>query len=303
MKITHCLSSGKARKAHEYALTFDKEMAKTMEERYSGKEIINYCDDEVLNRVLEKYQEYYVDRLWKEDSDFIAEEKLRKRLVSLLKMEEDSSLDDVENNLEQIFNEKGYQFLGGKTQGLYGPYAWKKTEKVTYEVELINHKQSFDVFFMDDFISLSWINFLTFGRNYPGGWQSGEEIYCVKKAYEKVMDQPRFQVNFLKHEAQHAFDRVMYPKIDSTQMEYRAKLMELIAYPDISCFSRFFNEASKESYLRCHPYASYMIIRELSKLIFEKDYQEEWQKWVGKEEAIKENATYLYQNFSIEMKE
>ncbi len=125
----------------------------------------------------------------------------------------------------------GLHCLAGQTQGYHGPYIWEETTRADYEVELPLGTETLTLFWMDGFIMRSWLDWLTDGDAGAGGWAKPEGIYCVRKAYEKVIDQPRFQISFLKHESQHHADLRQWD-LSPSDLEYRAKLVELMYYED-----------------------------------------------------------------------
>ena len=108
------------------------------------------------------------------------------------------------------------------------------------------------------------------------------------------IETPSFQISYLKHEAQHAVDKMNYDSMDSVVMEYRAKLVELIYYPDISKFLDFLLEADKENPKNSHSYASFLIISKLSKRILQKTYEENETVWIPFENEIRTVALELY---------
>ena len=92
-----------------------------------------------------------------------AEKQLISSLSNLLKMK-DSDLDEIESELKNVFKEKGYSFLGGVTKPFRGPYIWKTTQKKDFEVLLPSGEQKVSVYFISDFLMLSWAHFATMGN-------------------------------------------------------------------------------------------------------------------------------------------
>lgn len=127
----------------------------------------------------------------------------------------------------KAFRGRGFYFLGGRTGGYYGPYIWKTEELKHYMVELPDGVQEYDVKFLDEFLMVSWLDYLSFGEVGTGGWSGdGGLIHCIKASYD--LESEHFQVSLLKHEAQHAADLSRYKNMTSEDLEYRAKLVELI---------------------------------------------------------------------------
>lgn len=225
-----------------------------------GRDVAYEVDDE-LNRILGVYQRYYRDAFYFRVGEKAAGEGLRKGLAGLLGVEgTDAGLDDMEENqIAEAFRRKGFHFLGGRTSGHYGPYVWRTTETKTYEVELPDGVQAYTVKLLDGFISRSWIDYLSFGEIGPGGWSDGDGVInCVKSSYD--FDSEDFKVSLLKHEAQHARDLAANPNLPSEELEYRAKLVELIYSSGRNLLERFAQEADGGDKSNGHASASNRIM-------------------------------------------
>lgn len=272
----YCLQ-GDVTAACEYlhALTNKSEQEKDLEEKYdqrffSRKPIISFkTQDQWIHNILSAYHQYFtlvLTRYPRED----AEIQLIQALQSFIPSSE-TNLDNLEEALEAIFKEKGYSFLGGVTPPFRGPYIWKTTEKQTFHVELPNHSQDVTVYFLSDFIMQSWIHFATFGEKVVGGWAKPEGLYYVAELPEKKkvsLDSSEFQVSYLKHEAQHLSDFERFPHLSAKDLEYRAKLVELIYEPNSSrLLEKFYYEKKNDPKLP-HPYSSYCLMKNISKLAF-----------------------------------
>lgn len=201
-----------------------------------------------LNRLLAAYQRYYRDAFYlcmdKED----AEAGLRAGLAGALGIDpEGQDLDSLEENqVAEAFQAGGFSFLGGRTGGFYGPYIWRDTQAKTYPVQLPDGVQNYTVKLLDGFLSLSWLDYLSFGAVGTGGWCGKDGIiHCVRASYD--LEGENFQVSLLKHEAQHARDLEICPDMDPEDLEYRAKLVELIYSTQRDQLSAFFMEAGRDS--------------------------------------------------------
>lgn len=107
------------------------------------------------------------------------------------------------------------------------------------------------------------MDYLTFGRFGTGGRTSPDgTINCVEQAYD--FESERFRVSLLKHEAQHASDMKMFPKIIPAELEYRAKLVELCYSGDFGLLQKFISEADESKKSDSHAVASARIKREFS---------------------------------------
>ncbi len=115
-------------------------------------------------------------------------------------------LDALEETAKATFEAAGWHFLGGTTGSHYGPYIWQETTRTDYAVEIPSGTETVTVFWMDGFLMRSWLDWLSDGEVGAGGWAKEEGLYCVRKVYAGKLDQPSFQISFLKHEAQHHAD-------------------------------------------------------------------------------------------------
>jgi hypothetical protein len=236
-------------------------------------------EDPWIQEVLKCYYTYFISVLTNNDVEE-SEKQLAVSLAKTLMINEGTDLDEIETKLEINFREKGYAFLGGRTTPYRGPYIWKTTKKEDFLVELPCDNKKLTVFFISDFLMLSWLHFATFGRHHTGGWAKEEGIYYVN-AVNKEIDthSADFQVWFLKHEAQHLSDYAKYPNLEGAGLEYRAKLVELIYYPDIfSKVGTFINQSMNDKSL-AHPYAAFLIIKALSNVFFGVEFVGELEKW------------------------
>lgn len=221
-----------------------------------------YEPDIFVNEILTMYRQYYRDVFYLRHDKEEAADKLGKKLAAFLGINEaEPRLDDMEQNqLAQAFRDRGLFFRGGRTGGYYGPYIWRTTETKTYEVELPDATQTYTVKLLDDFIAKSWIDVLSFGEIGTGGWTDEDgTINCVKASYD--FESEAFKVSLLKHEAQHARDLAAYPDMSSEDLEYRAKLIELIYSGERNLLEKFAGEAASSDKSSGHAAASDRIMK------------------------------------------
>ncbi|WP_459476995.1 hypothetical protein [Clostridium saccharoperbutylacetonicum] len=87
--------------------------------------------------------------------------------------------------------------------------------------------------------------------------------------------------------------------MNSRNLEYRAKLIEIIYHPDpYELIEKFLLRACGNKNLP-HPYAEYVIIKQLSSLIFKQDYIVDSKQWRSVESKLLSNAAMellLYNN-------
>ncbi|WP_066064965.1 hypothetical protein [Neobacillus soli] len=255
-------------------------------------------EDPWIRKVLLIYYQYFTLVLTGKDVEE-AESLLALSLEALLPdAHSPTDLDYLEDKLEVIYREKGYSFLGGVTAPFRGPYIWKTTERKKFTVELPHQTQEVTVYFLSNFIMQSWIHFSTFGEKFAGGWAKSEGLYYVNdrpRNKKTTFESSEFQVSYLKHEAQHLSDYSRFPNLSSKDLEYRAKLVELIyESKSIRLLEKFFYE-SKNDPTFPHPYSSFVIMKRLTQLAFGTDVIQEIDQWKTVDpDSIHEWAWNLY---------
>ncbi len=282
-----------------YMRQFDelKDMVAAYEDLFENEHYIEYDIPTVLNSILLEYQRYFRDVFYLKTDDTTACEALMSRLEALPEVaaemteevsaesteitpsgesagqREEAPVDEIAGRrkemltaaLVSIFEANGYNLLTGRTNGHYGPYVWKETEPTVYEVELPGGTRPYTVNILRGFIMRSWMDYLTFGQFGTGGWASPDgTINCIETEYD--FESERFRISLLKHEAQHAEDFRSWPSITPTELEYRAKLVELIYSTTPDPLHKFLNEASKDRPDDSHASASARLSDEMSDL-------------------------------------
>lgn len=93
----------------------------------------------------------------------------------------------------------------------------------------------------------------------------------VAAAWDRASED--YRVSLLAHEAQHFRDKRLYPKLASTDLEYRAKLVELALADETqgALLDRFAAEAKRERALP-HPFASYWVVMRLKERLGAKSW-------------------------------
>lgn len=222
------LLKGKLRNAMEYLKQFpaQEDLYQKYVSVFEQEHYPHYEEDAFVDAMLLIYQRYYREIFYLGEDAESAKVRMGERFADLLGVAGD--YEDLETGaIAEAFRSRSFFFLGGRTGGYFGPYIWKETEERTYDVELPEGRQEYPVQILDGFISRSWLAALSFGEIGTGGWSNGDGIICcVKSAYD--FESESFQVSLLKHEAQHALDLARYPDMTSEELEYRAKLVELI---------------------------------------------------------------------------
>ena len=255
-------------------------------------------DNKVIGDIDKIYQNYYRNVFWMNIPNEDAKKLLLQELTIFCGIKSDLLKDDnIENEIEKIVKAEGYEYLGGYTSGFFGPYIWKNSTKVTYEVELPSGIEPYTIIMMDGFISRSWLDFISFGKTGTGGWVGKDgTLCCVRSSYD--IESEKFNISFLKHEAQHAYDKKRYLDITTVDLEYRAKLVELIYWPDIEKIKTISSEADNTNPDNGHSVAAYRIINEMSRKIFECEYVNDEKVWEDKVDNVKKYASELLEESS-----
>ena len=237
------LVQGNLREAIKYLQQFPakKALCDNYFSRFEEEKYLTFEEDSYLNGLLVCYQKYYRDVFYLGMEKEQAAEHMRERLTAFLGIA-DADMDETEEQVKNAFAHRGFHFLGGKTGGFYGPYIWRVTEARSYEVELPGGTAGYTVNLLDGFITRSWLDYISFGETGTGGWTDGDGmINCVKESYD--LEGESFKVSLLKHEAQHAMDMARFENMPSEDLEYRAKLVELIYSSQRNLLQKFLWEA------------------------------------------------------------
>lgn len=235
---------GRLRAAMEYLARFPEtaELYRKGVDLYEKERYLTYDVDDELNEILLAYQKYYRDAFYLELPAEKAAELLRGRLAELLRAAPGCPLEELEELAGAAFRRRSLHALMGRTGGYYGPYIWRTEELRHYAVELPEGTQDYSVKFLDGFLMKSWLDYISFGETGTGGWSNGDGlIHCVRAAYD--LESEDFQVSLLKHEAQHAMDQERYQDLTNQELEYRAKLVELIYSSERKLLDRFVSQA------------------------------------------------------------
>ncbi len=215
------------------------------------------------------------------ERNFISNEIPRDTVIERLDNFQNGIATREDNYLYQFIKSKGFYGMPfGRMANYYDLLLWaKQTEKI-YEITIPEGKVNVKVIFMEDFISNGWIEYATFGAKMAGGWAEKDALFCVKKKYDTSSE--KFLVSYLMHEAQHFADYISFPKLTSTDLEYRAKLAELSAaketvYKVLGSLINMSNGDREKAH--AHPFASFCVIRDLSKEIFNQEFVDDIKKW------------------------
>lgn len=180
----------------------------------------------VADEALGLYRSYWRASLLKPETTAEQEKQLMDGLRALLGLPADAGSERVEAELGRRLAAEGHHVLMGRTPPLLEFVLWRsETEKVR-RVPLPEGEHSIRVKILDDFASLGWSAYATCDRSFTGGWMKPDGIYAVRPGWKDLAAE-NFQVSFLAHETQHFADQKRFGKLESWELEYRAKLAEL----------------------------------------------------------------------------
>ena len=256
-----------------------------------------------------QYQSYWKNVLLNKKTVKVADSLFESSMANFLLVHmktKYTSIKEIQKNLYELSNQylddMGYfSNAFGRTGKLYDLFLWKEDEVKNYPIQLINDSVNVSVHFMKDFIATGWSHYTTFGKSYASGWATKEALFAVHNAYDR--DTENFKVSYLTHEGQHFLDYINFPMLKQADLEYRAKLVELVKSQETTyhLIGKFMHNAKKEKN-NAHAFANYCVIRDLSMLIFNDDYKSDYSKWTNtSKEIIKEKSLLLFKNHSLEL--
>jgi hypothetical protein len=186
--------------------------------------------------------------------------------------DDDADTEAAERVITERMAERGLQFLGGRTPPELGPYVWMRTEARRFTVALPRDEpQEVTVHLMHDFLLRGWLHWRTLGDQGAGGWYQQDNppwangLYAVAERYPEPRESnPAFTVSLLGHEAQHVADHHAFPGMASSELEYRAKLVELIGYDRAEDRLDFFLSDAVDDPEQPHPWAAHRIVADLA---------------------------------------
>lgn len=274
---------------------------------FSNEFNYNTSDAEIL-ALISIYREYWNDVLLKLSSAEDAETKLSSAVTEYLyekffsrkNISKDTIKNDFTNYVSQYLESRGCFSATGKTAGIYDLLLWKKENPREYKVTLPESEVVVKVVFMQDVITMGWEDYATLGKYFPGGWATSTELNCVESEYDTTSE--NFTISYLKHEGQHFADYKAFPKLSGCDLEYRAKLVELaFANESLQNLISFFIKNSKYDRENPHAFASYCLIRDMSKKLFNSvgiTDIEEWKK-ISTEKINKTANELLIENTKL----
>ena len=222
--------------------------------------------DPWIDSLITSYRKYWQRALTRPAERVEAEIALRQDVASLLSMTRlsDEDLDKAEDKIKARAKRAGFHMLLGRTQPLRELMVWRKLTVKQQRVQLPEGMHAVKVRYLDDFVVRGWGHYATCGRRSAGGWATEDGLFAVVPAYKSLSDET-FSIRFLAHETQHFADKQKYKHLEGWELEYRAKLVELIMSDatqdstlELFCENR---SPQKDS---AHAYANFRVVQDVS---------------------------------------
>jgi hypothetical protein len=281
---------------------------KKMYARFILKEEIieNTSDNKTINNISNIYREYWRTELLKNKPEDRTDSTLYKNLTNyiisnqLSSLSKDSLTKSIKNGseLKKILDREGFKSKFLYRNGFQDLLIWNKESIKKYEVILPKDTINTVVIFIENYNLKGYDGYATFNSVEPGGWALKESatLYCNKSEYNLASE--KFEISYLKHESLHFTDLNEYPNLSITDLEYRSKIIELMYCTEKTINDRiveFLNGASSVNRNHSHAYANYILIKNLSKLLFASEYVSDYNKWKQLPvETINNAASALY---------
>lgn len=244
-----------------------------MLERFGAPRIDSTVPDvpTAIASLVNAYQTYWHSQLMKTHNTESAQQQLIHALATLLNanganVSSDTDLSTITDAVVPFVERHGMYALTGVTT----PYAelmiWRVQGERRYPITLAEGSVDVTVAFLDDFVVSGWLHYATCGRRGTGGWAKTDKLFALKSRYDLASES--FQVSYLSHEGQHFFDFKKFPELEQPELEYRAKLAELIAAKSEDylreLLKNFASEAARDRAI-AHPHAAYWLTQNLRK--------------------------------------
>lgn len=240
--------------------------------------------DPLVNSIVSAYRQYWTQALMGDVTPAQAVQNLDASLSAILAAANGAGTTndgtDIYQRMGHVLNRKGYGFLETSAPPLRDLFLWKNEEIRKYSVRLADRTEHVNVVFMTEMSSLGWKEYATLGLMSTTGWVENGQLYCVGWAYDRSSES--FQVSYLKHESRHLADFDDFPGLDSSQLEYRAKLTELsFASKTLHSLLHDFTQKSAMSPESPHALANFQVTRNLYRELYGEPFPESGDPWTN----------------------
>ncbi len=283
---------------------------KKMDARFVTREEVfeNTSGNKIINDISNIYRDYWRVEMMKPLPESRTDSTLYNNIADyvlsnkLTKLSKDCLRKNIKDDsvLKEIIEKEGFKVDFKFRNGFQELFIWNKESTKKYEVILPKDTVKTTVVFIESYHVNGYDEFATFGDSQVGGWAIKESatLYCNKGTYD--LNSETFEVSYLKHESLHFTDLNNYPNLSAADLEYRSKVIELMYCTEETIFDeigRFINGANKANRDNSHPYANYILIQNMSKLIFNSDFNSDINQWKKVSvDKIKKAASSLYES-------
>ncbi|TDF37506.1 hypothetical protein EYS14_15270 [Alteromonadaceae bacterium M269] len=189
--------------------------------------------------------------------------ELDNKLKEELGLDKDATPAELDDTIRSKLKKEGNYALLGQTGVLRELMIWSKEERKQESVKMPHGNYKTSVVYLDEFIEAGWAMYATCEQRGTGGWVAEKTLYAVVPRYKDIKSEV-FSVTFLGHETQHFLDLDKYDDLQSWELEYRAKLMELsMADKTQTSVLRKFIEDQRNDASYPHSYANYKLLKDL----------------------------------------
>lgn len=186
-----------------------------------------------------------------------------------------TSLDAATSEAKRQLEGMGLRAITGVTWPYYELMLWTAEDRQEYRVDLLDQVVTVPVVFMDGFISRGWLSYGSCERFGAGGWTANGTLYAVRSRYDVASE--AFRVSYLGHEGRHFADNRDRPGLEQPELEYRAKLTELVLSRDSTrkLFDQFLHSGQRGRGAP-HAHAEYWLVRHLQEALLPSAPQPDW---------------------------
>ena len=214
-----------------------------------------------LAAVLQAYRHYWtaalLHRMTLADADAALSDDLGRLLPDA-----PAGLDSRAAQAVALAEKRGWHALGGVTAPLHEYLLWKDQATQREEVALPGGTVTVSVSMLDGFASLGWGAWGSCEIAHTGGWATPQGLMVVVPGWDLAGE--RYRVSLLDHESQHFADYPRFPKLAQTDLEYRAKLVELaLAHGAQDDLLAMFASGAKRDRSLPHPFAEWWVMKRL----------------------------------------
>jgi len=226
-----------------------------------------------LRSILDAYRRYWTAVLMKRVTVAEGDAALSSELGRLLP-NAPADLDARGEAVVHLAESHGWHALGGFTSPLHDFMLWKAQVTHREHVELPEGAIDVNVTMLDGFANYGWGAWGTCDRAHTGGWTNEDGLFVVTPSWDLAGE--AYRVSLLAHEAQHFSDNVRFPKLAQTDLEYRAKLVELVGARETqaSLLAAFAAGAKRDRAL-AHSFAEWWVMERLNQRLGAAD----WRTW------------------------